>query len=447
LSCEILFLRCFLLSTSGCLELATKLGNWDPRLISPNLWRFFGSPRVRLMRTSLGLADRPAPFAIPGRAHLPDRLPLPTMAEGPDAAGPISEPTRKERQFLLGTSIVLLAIVLGGVQPTEISALGIKFTPANILALRVLLFAVHTFVLVAFLIAARAERRLWYLRVAEASRTREARIDSCFSHLTWGNHHKVRELTVAIDELKAILHDLSDYIRPEVMRDLQWNLNTAEIACNFERAAQEQDRGVQRAFATLHSLNHSAAGTPETPMEAAIHLAMHQHAIYELLEPLRNSVTWSARKVTRRHRQRLKQLSFDLCYMTHDVPELKKYLAEAVGYLNEAKLGPPKFHLLPDEIRARLDTLETYIKTFEEFSDDISEIKGNAMLVLMQNYQGFSEAGSRLMSDVDGLRNEFTRSNRSFELQAFWEFTVPLIVGFGSLAISGFVLALPRLLQ
>ncbi|MBV8546895.1 MAG: hypothetical protein JO093_05530 [Acidobacteria bacterium] len=110
------------------------------------------------------------------------------MAEGPEATGPISEPTRKERRFLLGTSIVLLAIVLGGVQPTEISALGINFTPTNILALRFLLFAVHSFVLVAFLIAALAERRSWNLRVAEAFRTREARINSCFSHLTLGNY-------------------------------------------------------------------------------------------------------------------------------------------------------------------------------------------------------------------------------------------------------------------
>jgi hypothetical protein len=369
------------------------------------------------------------------------------MAEGPDAAGPLSEPTRRERRFLLGTSMVLMAFVSGGVQPTEISALGIRFTPANIVALRVLLFAVHIFILAAFWIASLAERRLWNLRMADAARTREARIDSCFSHLTLGNYHKVEELTIAIDELKAILHELSDYIRPNVMADLRWTLSTAEVARNFQRSAQEQDSGVQRAFATLRSLKRSAAGTPETPIEAAIHLAMHQQAIYELLKPLQNGATRQARKVARQHRQRLKHLSYNLRYMTHNASMLKKYLGEVVGYLNNAKLDPPQFHLRPDEISARLDTLEIYLDNFEQFSDEIDEIERNAMVVLVQNYQGFSRAGAQLMSDVNGLRAEFARSNRRFEIQAFWELSVPLVVGLGSLAISGFVLLLPRLLH
>jgi hypothetical protein len=278
------------------------------------------------------------------------------MAEGADA-GPISEPTRKERRFLLGTSIVLLAIVLGGVQPTEISALGINFTPTNILALRVLLFAVHVFVLVAFLIAALAERRSWNLRVAEAFRTREARIDSCFRHLTLGNYHNVNRLTTAINELKAILRDLSDYIRPKILRDIQWNLSTAEVARNFQRSAEKEDLGVQRAFKTLRSLDRTAADTPETPIEAALHLAMHQYAIYELLEPLWNKRTGQARKRLRRHRQRLKQMSFDLRYTSHDVPELKKYLTEVVGLLAEAKLAPPA--ALPSSRRDQLTPGQT----------------------------------------------------------------------------------------
>lgn len=369
----------------------------------------------------------------------------PAMAD--DTAGPISEPTRKERRFLLGTSIVLLAIVLGGVQPTEISALGIRFTPDNINALRALLFLVHLFVLVAFLIAARAERRLWNLRTAEGARTREGRIDSCFSHLTLGNYHKVEELTIAINELKAILRDLGDYIRPKVMHDLQWNLSTAEIARNFQRSAEKNDFGVHRAFETLRSLDRNDADTPETAIEAAVHLAMHQHAIYELLEPLWNTRTRPARKLLRRHNQRLKQISFELRYTSHDVPELRKYLAEVVELLAKAKLDPPKFHLAPAEISSRLDNLEKYLNTVEKFSDEMREIERLATIVSIQNFQGYSEAGLQLMSDVNSLRAEFVRSNSRFELQAFWEFTVPLIVGFGSLSIAGFVLLFPKLLR
>jgi len=365
----------------------------------------------------------------------------------PEEAGPISEPTRKERRFLLATSIVLIAIILGGVQPTEISSLGIKFTPTNIVVLRALLFAVHFFVLVAFLIASLAERRLWNLRVAEAARKREARVESCFGHLTWGNYHKVAELTVAIDEMNSILHDLADYIRPNIMRDLQWDLSTAEVARNFQRSAENEDSGVQGVFETLRSLDRNAADTPQTPIEAAVHLAMHQHAIYELLGPLWDSQTRPARKLRRRQHQRLKQISFDLRYTSHDVPELRKYLAEAVEFLSKAQLEPPKFHLAPAEISSRLDNLEKYLNTIEESSDEMRDIERQATIVLIQNYQGYTDAASQLMSDVNSLRVEFARSNSRFELQAFWEFTVPLIVGIGALAISAFVLVFPKLLR
>jgi len=149
----------------------------------------------------------------------------------------------------------------------------------------------------------------------------------------------------------------------------------------------------------------------------------------------------------RRHRQRLKQLSFELRYSSHDVPELKKYLAEVVRLLAEARLDPPQHHFPPNEINERLDNLETYLNTFEEFSDEKFEIERLATVVLIQNYQGYSQAASQLMSDVNSLRGEFARSNRRFELQAFWEFTVPLIVGLGSLIISVFVLLLPKLVN
>jgi hypothetical protein len=63
---------------------------------------------------------------------------------------PLSDVTRKERKFLVLFSGLSIAIVLTGLLPTKISALGVDFTEANQTAILLILIAVIVYYLFSF---------------------------------------------------------------------------------------------------------------------------------------------------------------------------------------------------------------------------------------------------------------------------------------------------------
>jgi hypothetical protein len=65
-------------------------------------------------------------------------------------ADPLKEETRKARLYLLGVSMVSIAIVWTGLVPQEITTLGIQFGEANRQALLLILALVVAYLLVAF---------------------------------------------------------------------------------------------------------------------------------------------------------------------------------------------------------------------------------------------------------------------------------------------------------
>lgn len=70
---------------------------------------------------------------------------------------PLSEVTRRERRLLLIVDVVLLAIVLGNLVPTQVQALGISVSKAERGSLLLLLMSVDLYLLVAFWIYGRAD--------------------------------------------------------------------------------------------------------------------------------------------------------------------------------------------------------------------------------------------------------------------------------------------------
>lgn len=77
-------------------------------------------------------------------------------------ADPLTEETRRVRKALLGWSLVGVGVTVGGLFPTEITALGLKITPTNKAILFGLLGAVVLYHLVAFFAYAASDAARWY---------------------------------------------------------------------------------------------------------------------------------------------------------------------------------------------------------------------------------------------------------------------------------------------
>ncbi|SCC91910.1 membrane hypothetical protein [Thiomonas sp. X19] len=76
---------------------------------------------------------------------------------------PLKDETRKVRKTLLVWCLAAAAITLGHLFPSEIAALGMKVTPANHAALLLLMAAIITYHLLAFLVYASADFAYWYV--------------------------------------------------------------------------------------------------------------------------------------------------------------------------------------------------------------------------------------------------------------------------------------------
>src|SRR5437762_2235765 len=81
---------------------------------------------------------------------------------------PLSEVTRKERRFLLGISIIAIALVRTGLVPSRISALGIEFSQTDQKSLLSILALVTLYFLVAFSLYAISDFVAWRLAFVEA---------------------------------------------------------------------------------------------------------------------------------------------------------------------------------------------------------------------------------------------------------------------------------------
>jgi hypothetical protein len=87
---------------------------------------------------------------------------------------PLTEVTRRERRNLLGVSLVSLAITMGGLIPTQISALGLIVSTSEQAGLLILLALTLVYFLLAFLIFGFTDLNNWRIRFrlcTEISRT------------------------------------------------------------------------------------------------------------------------------------------------------------------------------------------------------------------------------------------------------------------------------------
>lgn len=79
----------------------------------------------------------------------------------------LSNVTRRERQFLLGISLLGIALIKAGLVPSKISGLGIEFQSANQQALLWIVAIVIGYFLVAFVIYAASDYLAWRIAISK----------------------------------------------------------------------------------------------------------------------------------------------------------------------------------------------------------------------------------------------------------------------------------------
>jgi hypothetical protein len=90
-----------------------------------------------------------------------ERMEMPRTFFATVLRDPLSDVTRKERVYLLGGSIIGIAIVKTGLVPTQITALGIEFDATNQKTFLFLLGLVVLYFLIAFLVYAASDFLAW----------------------------------------------------------------------------------------------------------------------------------------------------------------------------------------------------------------------------------------------------------------------------------------------
>lgn len=81
----------------------------------------------------------------------------------------LSNVTRRERQFLLGISLLGVALIKAGLVPSKISGLGIEFQSANKQAFLSIVALVIAYFLFAFIIYAASDFLAWRLAISKQS--------------------------------------------------------------------------------------------------------------------------------------------------------------------------------------------------------------------------------------------------------------------------------------
>lgn len=115
----------------------------------------------------------------------------------------LSDVTRKERRFLLGTSLLGIAVTKTGLVPSKISALGIELQGADQRALLAIVAFVISYFLVAFIVYATSDYLAWRLSISRQAIKKT--LSSYEEHLQ-GFFPQPGTIEGELEELKAELH-------------------------------------------------------------------------------------------------------------------------------------------------------------------------------------------------------------------------------------------------
>ncbi|MCF8369426.1 MAG: hypothetical protein K9G76_10325 [Bacteroidales bacterium] len=134
----------------------------------------------------------------------------------PNLSDPLSDVTRKERKFLILFSTLSIAIVLTGLIPTEISALGVKFDQANQVAILLLFVAVIVYYLVSFTSYVYYDRSAWDIKLSD--RVIDRTVDQFDKEIEFYDGARITETRIKPEIVKTLLFSISKHHGPYLKR-------------------------------------------------------------------------------------------------------------------------------------------------------------------------------------------------------------------------------------
>jgi len=130
----------------------------------------------------------------------------------PNYSDPLSDVTRKERKFLILFSTISISIVLTGLIPTEISALGVKFDQANQAAILFVFISVIVYYLASFSSYMYYDRSLWKIKLSDRNIGRT--VDQFDKSIEFYDGARMTDGRLKPEEVKTFLFSISIHHRP-----------------------------------------------------------------------------------------------------------------------------------------------------------------------------------------------------------------------------------------
>jgi hypothetical protein len=362
------------------------------------------------------------------------------MAERTAFTSPLREATRKERLLLLAISVTLLVVVQGGLRPTKIAALGIDFAPNNLGTLVKILFAVHAFVLLAFVLAARVDKRAWELELSTTRNVLLKQTDACRLQFLKVLEADVYgpDLDAALDSLMSIFCEVLPHLRSRTTVAFGLAVAQLEIARNAYRAGGETWNDVPFSSYQIYA---SDADTALSEAQAGVFRALVQRDIHDKYLPLlhRRDVRGAISRRLSHH------------FVTNTLFRLR-YTSMSASYLWRTLRALDRLSILAGcRDSAFVQLTQTKLSRIANMLPERHEISETAkqytVIVLARHLGGLASACHQLIGQTLIIDDDTTRSFGRFSHLAFWEVAVPVWIGVLTLAAAIVTAALDGMLN
>jgi hypothetical protein len=335
---------------------------------------------------------------------------------------PLSDATRKERRLLLVMSVVLLIVVQGGVRPARIQTLGIEFAPVHIDTLLKLLLAAHTFVLVAFVIAARADIRRWELEFAAVRESLLKQTSECRLALLDAMKDDSSGVTFnsAVESLTSTLRVFEPHLRSRTLKMLKSRVRQAEVVRSVLMHVT-----VNAEDATAYATPPSGECAEISAAQAGVWRAKLQKAVFDKYEHLLHIRRGPAGVKRLLYSEYIKETLFRLRYTCMS----SRYLESSVKELARIQqlIRPVENN---DGFASAIITDIHLLKISLKVPIDIdSTARQHTVVALARPLGGLQAACHDLIEVTLKVDRDVDRSLTRFSRNAFWDASVPTWVG------------------
>ncbi len=348
------------------------------------------------------------------------------MAETVELTSPLTETTRKERRLLLIMSIVLLATVQGGLRPTKIAQLGIDFLPEQLASMLAILFAVHAYILVAFIIGAAADSRLWDGQFFDSRQKLEAQIEQSRQSAVQKAGGAAVGFADAVTAFKQLVEGAQVHLRGRTLaaaRRFLVIVEDVEQLVAYKRGKPVRDQ-VDAAISRV--IKRKSEDLPTSAVELGVLNSLCQADMEHYCQYLLDARTIRARFVGLIRRRYLNELVRTLRYTY--VPNLSAVFSDLKRLVRVAGVGRRQI----ETVQAQLAHIEAHM-ALPDFDRDTFH---DAAYISLSSAFGVRSAREELSNCIEAIAKDVSRSMRRFSRKALWEQRIPSLIGGLILALA-----------